>query len=158
MKGEPRVIDYLNKALCHERTVVNQFWLHARLYEHWGYIALAAKEKEESLEEWEHADRLLARIVFLEGEADMQTLDTLRIGSSLKDCIECDLAGEYAARALYTEARDVCKEERDYVTKALFEGLLLEEEGHINWLESQLALIEKIGSERYALLQSKEAK
>lgn len=157
MKGNEKVIEYLNKALRHELTAVNQYWLHARLLDDWGFGKLAAKEKEEADEERQHADNLMDRIIFLEGHPNLQTLDPLRIGQSLKECIECDLAGEYSARALYHEAREVCREQGDYVTMALFEELLADEESHIDFLETQMDLIERIGIDNYSLLQAKSA-
>ncbi|MBC00034.1 MAG: bacterioferritin [Rhodobacteraceae bacterium] len=157
MKGDEKVIDYLNKALRHELTAVNQYWLHYRLLEDWGYAKLAAKERMESIEEMQHADKLVERILFLEGFPNMQSLDPLRIGQSLKEVMEADLAGEYSARALYREAREICKTASDYVTLRLFEELLGDEEGHIDYLETQLQLIEQIGIERYGLLQAAAA-
>ncbi len=157
MKGEPKVLEYLNKALRHELTAVNQYWLHYRLLEDWGFTKLAKKEREESIEEMEHADKLIERIIFLEGHPNLQTLDPLRIGQDLKECLECDLAGEYSARALYKEAREICRDEGDYVTMKLFEDLMADEEGHIDFLETQLELLEKIGVERYGLLQATPA-
>lgn len=157
MKGEPKVLEYLNKALRHELTAVNQYWLHYRLLDDWGFTKLAKKEREESIEEMEHADKLIERIIFLEGHPNLQQLDPLRIGQDLKEVVESDLAGEYSARALYKEAREVCHDEGDYVTMKLFEDLLADEEGHIDYLETQLELIEKIGIERYGLLQAAPA-
>ncbi|SDR18441.1 bacterioferritin [Pseudovibrio sp. Tun.PSC04-5.I4] len=157
MKGEPKVLEYLNKALRHELTAVSQYWLHFRLLEDWGFTKLAKKEREESIEEMQHADKLIERIIFLEGHPNLQTLDPLRIGQDLKECLECDLAGEYSARALYKEAREVCRDEGDYVTMKLFEDLMADEEGHIDFLETQLELLEKIGVERYGLLQATPA-
>ena len=157
MKGDTRVIEYLNKALRHELTAVNQYFLHASMLADWGFTHLAKKESEESLEERGHAEQLMDRILFLEGLPNLQVIDQLRIGTSLKDCIECDLAGEYTARALYHEARQVCDEAGDYVSMKLFEALLADEEGHIDFLETQLNLIERIGIERYGLLQSGSA-
>ncbi|WP_417671076.1 bacterioferritin [Roseibium sp.] len=157
MKGDTRVIEYLNKALRHELTAVNQYWLHSRILEDWGYPRVARKERAESLEERDHADLLIDRILFLEGYPNLQVLDPLRIGTSLKDCLECDLAGEYTARALYHEARQVCSEAGDIVSMKLFENLLADEEDHIDFLETQLELIEKIGIDRYALLQAEPA-
>ncbi|MFD1695516.1 bacterioferritin [Roseibium aestuarii] len=157
MKGESRVIEYLNLALRHELTAVNQYLLHARLLEDWGYVRLAAKEAEEAQEERDHADMLIDRILFLEGYPNLQVLDPLRIGTSLKDCLECDLAGEYSARALYHEARKVCDDAGDVVSMKLFEGLLADEEGHIDFLETQLELIERIGIDNYGLLNSTPA-
>jgi bacterioferritin len=157
MKGEPRVIEYLNKSLRHELTVVNQFWVHARLLADWGYGKLAEKELVEAEEERQHAQELMDRIIFLGGLPNLQTLDPLRIGQSLKECLEGDLAAEYVARALYKEAREVSREQGDFVTMALFERLLGDEEGHIDFLETQLGLIERIGIDNYAQLQANSA-
>ncbi|MBO6890342.1 MAG: bacterioferritin [Roseibium sp.] len=157
MKGEAKVIDYLNKSLRHELTVVNQFWVHARLLEDWGFSKLADKQLVEADEERQHAQDLMDRIIFLEGLPNLQTLDPLRIGQSVKECLECDLAAEYVARALYNEAREVCRDHNDYVTMGLFEKLLSDEEGHIDFLETQLGLIEQIGIDNYSLLQAKSA-
>ncbi len=157
MKGDEKVIEYLNRALRHELTAVNQYWLHYRLLEDWGFTKLAKKEREESIEEMQHADKLVERIIFLEGHPNLQSLDPLRIGQSLKEVVESDLAGEYSARALYQEAREVCNTAGDYVTMKLFEELMGDEEGHIDYLETQLELIEQIGIERYGMLQADSA-
>jgi len=157
MKGDEKVVEYLNKALRHELTAINQYWLHYRLLDDWGYAKLARKEREESLEEMQHADLLVERILFLEGFPNLQTLDPLRIGQSLKEVVEADLAGEYSARALYQEAREICATARDYVSKTLFEKLMADEEDHIDFLETQLQLIEQVGIERYGLLQAEPA-
>ncbi|OJJ12880.1 bacterioferritin [Alphaproteobacteria bacterium AO1-B] len=157
MKGDARVIDYLNKALRHELTAVNQYWLHGRLLADWGFGKLAVKELEEAEEERQHAQDLMDRILFLEGFPNLQTLDPLRIGQSVKECLEGDLAAEYAARSLYHEAREVCREQGDYVSMKLFETLLSDEESHIDFLETQLALIERIGIDNYSLLQAQSA-
>lgn len=154
MKGNPTVIEYLNKALRSELTAVSQYWLHYRLLEDWGFVKLAKHEREESVEEMRHADRLVARIILLEGHPNLQTLDPLMIGQNLKEVLECDLKAEYGARTLYTEARKACQEASDFVSMKLFEELLSDEEGHIDHLETELALIEKIGIENYGLLQA----
>ena len=109
MKGDPKVIDYLNQSLRHELTAVNQYWLHYRLLEDWGVAKLAKKERAESLEEMQHADKLADRIIFLDGFPNMQQLNPLKIGQNVKEVLEADLEGEYSARALYTEAREVCQ-------------------------------------------------
>ncbi|MDQ0315187.1 bacterioferritin [Amorphus orientalis] len=157
MKGDPEVIDYLNRALKSELAAINQYWLHYRLLDDWGFTLLAKKEREESIEEMQHADKLATRIIFLEGLPNMQTLDALRIGQNIKEVLECDLAAEYSARSLYMEARKVCREKDDYVSMHLFEELLSDEEGHIDFLETQLQLLESIGVERYSLLQAAPA-
>ncbi len=154
MKGEAKVIDYLNKSLRHEMTAVSQYWLHYRLLEDWGFGALAKKEREESVEEMQHADKLIERIIFLEGRPDMQTLDSLRIGGNIEEVLRCDLEAEYSARALYTEARGVCRDAGDYASMQLFEGLIKDEEGHIDNIETELDLLEKIGVKNYGQLQA----
>ncbi len=157
MKGDPKVIDYLNKALRSELTAVSQYWLHYRLTEDWGYAKLAKKERAESIEEMHHADRLTERIIFLEGFPNMQQLDPLKIGQNVREVLESDLAGEHDARTLYGEAREVCRLAADYVSMKLFEDLLADEEGHINFLETQLKLLEELGPERYGQLNAESA-
>jgi bacterioferritin len=156
MKGTPTVLEYLNKALRSELTAVSQYWLHYRLLEDWGFARLAKHEREESVEEMHHADKLIARIILLEGHPNLQTLDPLMIGQNLKEVLECDLKAEYGARELYAEARKHCQEVGDYVSMMLFEELLADEESHIDEIETELALIEKIGIENYGLLQAGE--
>jgi bacterioferritin len=150
MKGDAKVVEYLNKGLRSELTAVNQYWLHYRLLDNWGLNGLAKKWREESIEEMRHADRFVDRIIFLEGFPNMQTLDPLRIGQNVKEVIEADLAAEQGARALYQEAATYCLSVKDHPTRELFELLMADEEGHIDFLETQLDLIERIGLERYA--------
>lgn len=157
MKGNARVIERLNEALFLELGAVNQYWLHYRLLEDWGLGKLAKKERKESIEEMQHADKLVARIIFLEGHPNMQRLAPLRIGTDVKEVLEADLAGEYDARTSYKASREICEAEGDYVSMTLFEELLEDEEGHIDFLETQLALLAKIGVERYSLLQAEAA-
>ena len=157
MKGDAKVIDFLNQSLRHELTAVNQYWLHFRLLEDWGYMKLAKKERKELIEEMQHADKLAERIIFLEGFPNMQQLNPLRIGQNVKEVLQADLEGEYDARALYAEAREVCRAAGDYVSMELFEKLLSDEESHINFLETQLRLLADIGTERYGLLQAEAA-
>ncbi|GAB4353746.1 MAG: bacterioferritin [Oricola sp.] len=157
MKGKQKVIERLNEALFLELGAVNQYWLHYRLLDDWGYGKLAAKERAESIEEMRHADKLVSRIIFLEGHPNLQNVAPLRIGESVKEVLEADLAGEYDARASYKESREICREEEDYVTMKLFEELLEDEEGHIDFLETQIELLGKIGEERYGLLNATRA-
>lgn len=157
MKGSEKVIEYLNKSIRHELTAVNQYWLHYRLQEDWGYMKLARKSREESIEEMTHADKLIARVIFLEGHPNLQVLDPLRIGQTVKESLECDLEAEYSARALYVEARDVCRAESDYASMALFEELISDEEDHIDFLETQLALMGDIGEQNYGQLNAEPA-
>jgi bacterioferritin len=154
MKGNKKVIEYLNRGLKSELTAVNQYWLHYRLLENWGFAKAAKKEREESIEEMRHADKFVVRIIFLEGHPNLQTLDSLMIGQNIKEVLECDLKAEYSARTLYTEARKVCREAEDLVSMQLFEDLLKDEEGHIDHLETELDLIKTIGIENYGLLQA----
>lgn len=157
MKGDPKVIERLNEALYLELGAINQYWLHYRLLDDWGYAKLAAKEKAESLEEMEHADTIVERIIFLEGHPNLQTVAPLRIGQNVKEVLEADLAGEFDARESYSKSRDICNEAGDYVTMKLFEQLLIDEEGHIDFLETQLELLEKIGEEKYGQLNAAPA-
>jgi bacterioferritin len=150
MKGDSRVIEYLNKALRHELTAINQYWLHYRLLDNWGYKDLASKWRKESIEEMQHADKLVARIIFLDGFPNLQVLDPLHIGQTVKEVLDCDLATEISARALYEEAATYCHSSKDYVTRDLFEGLMADEEDHIDFLETQLDLVAKLGLELYA--------
>lgn len=157
MKGDAKVIEYLNAALRSELTAVSQYWLHYRLQEDWGYGHMAAKSRAESIEEMHHADRLIDRIIFLEGHPNLQKLDPLRIGQNLREALECDLAGEYDARTLYIEARRHCDTVGDYVSRELFDDLIADEEGHIDFLETQLGLYDRLGAEKYGMLNAKSA-
>jgi bacterioferritin len=157
LKGDKKVIERLNEALFLELGAVNQYWVHYRLLEDWGYTKLAKKERAESIEEMQHADRLVARIIFLEGHPNLQTLAPLRIGQNVKEVLEADLAGEYDARTSYKKSREICSDEGDYVSMKLFEDLLADEEGHIDFLETQLGLLGKIGETKYGQLNADSA-
>ncbi len=157
MKGDEKVIEYLNRALRSELTAINQYWLHYRLQSDWGYSKLAKKSREESIEEMHHADKLMDRIIFLEGHPNLQTLDPLRIGENIRECLECDLAAENEARALYQEAAIYCRQVGDIPSCNLFEELMTDEEGHIDFLETQLDLMENIGKEKYGQLNADSA-
>ena len=150
MRGDQKVVEYLNKALRHELAAVNQYWLHYRIFDNWGYRDFAKTWREESIEEMRHADRLIARILFLDGQPNMQSLDQLRIGRSVKEILECDLAAEMSARELYLEAARHCDEVNDRVSMNLFETLTADEEKHIDFLEAQLTLVEQLGVQLYA--------
>lgn len=154
MKGDPKVIEALNAALRHELTAVSQYWLHYRLQEDWGLGKMAKKSREESIEEMEHADSLIQRIITLGGHPNLQKLDPLRIGQTVQETLEADLAGEESAAKLYRECRDVCAEAKDYVSMKLFEELLADEEGHIDFLETQLELFHKLGEAAYMQLNA----
>ena len=150
MQGDAKVIEYLNQGLRSELTAINQYWLHYRLFDNWGYKELAKKWRAESIEEMHHADRFVDRILFLEGFPNLQVLNPLRIGQDVKQVLEADLAAEYEARALYQEAAAHCQSVGDRVSKNLFEELMQDEEGHIDFLETQLELLKQIGVELYA--------
>jgi bacterioferritin len=154
MKGKQEVIDVLNEALKLELGAINQYWLHYRMTENWGFTRLAKKERKESIEEMQHADRLVDRILFLEGLPNLQYVAPLMIGQNIKEVLECDLRGEHIARDTYTRAREVCRRNEDFVSMQLFEDLLKDEEGHIDFLETQLDLLDKIGVQNYGQLQS----
>ena len=150
MQGDKKVIDYLNRALRSELTAVSQYWLHYRILDNWGFNDLAKKWREESIEEMHHADRLTHRILFLDGFPNMQTLDPLRIGETVPEILAADLAAERDARALYEEAAAYCADIKDYVSHDLFKKLLADEEGHIDFLETQIGLVEKLGVPLYS--------
>jgi bacterioferritin len=150
MKGDAKVIEYLNKGLRSELTAVSQYWLHYRLLDNWGYKDLAKRWRKESIEEMQHADKFTTRIIFLEGFPNMQVLDPLHIGQNVKEILDSDLQAEIGARALYQEAATYCQTVKDYVTRDLFEELMQDEEGHIDFLETQLDLVDKLGVQLYA--------
>lgn len=157
MKHNEKVIERLNEALKLELGAVNQYWLHYRLLDDWGFGKLAQKEREESVEEMQHADKLIERILFLGGYPNLQTVGALQIGTNLKEVLEADLAGEHEARTSYKKSREICDAEGDYVTMKLFDDLLADEEGHIDFLETQLDLLEKIGEQHYGALNANPA-
>lgn len=157
MKGNKEVITRLNEALKLELGAINQYWLHYRMLANWGFTKLAKKERAESIEEMQHADKLIDRIIFLDGLPNLQHVAPLMIGENLKEVLECDLKGEHIARDHYKVSRDICRDAGDYVTMQLFEELLKDEEGHIDFLETQLDQLEKIGIHNYGLLQSDSA-
>jgi bacterioferritin len=150
MKGDAKVIDYLNKGLRHEMTAVNQYWLHYRLLENWGLLDLAKQWRKESIEEMQHADKFVERIIFLDGFPNMQVLDPLHIGQNVKEVLDSDLAAEISARTLYEEAATYCHSVKDYVSRDLFEQLMKDEEHHIDFLETQLHLVATLGVELYS--------
>jgi bacterioferritin len=149
MQGDAKVIEFLNRVLSNELTAINQYFVHYRMYDNWGYKELAEHERGESIDEMKHADRLIERILFLEGLPNLQKLNKLLVGESPKEAIECDLKLERAARSDLREAIAHCESVGDYVSRQLFGDILHSEEEHIDWLETQLGLIGQVGLERY---------
>lgn len=153
MKTDAKVIDYLNKILKNELTAISQYFLHARMYQNWGLNELNEREYRESIDEMKHADRLIDRILFLEGLPNLQDIGKLLIGENVKEMLGSDLKLEMDSTPLVREAIAYCESCRDYVSRELLEAILTGEEEHIDWLETQLALIDTIGLQNY--LQSK---
>lgn len=149
MKGDRKVIEYLNKALYNELIAINQYFLHAKMLKNWGLKELADHEYEESIDEMKHADKLSDRILFLEGLPNFQNLGKLRIGETPKEIFECDLALELDAIPLLREAIKYCETVDDIISRQLFADILDSEEEHVDWLETQLDLIERLGEQLY---------
>ena len=154
MKGDKKVIEYLNKALKNELTAINQYFLHSRMLHDWGVSKLGDKEYKESIEEMEHADWLIQRVLFVGGLPNLQDLGKLHIGESVQEILECDLKLENLAIPLLREAMAYCESVQDYVSRDLFGKILHNEEEHVDFIETQFNLIERIGIERYTMLQS----
>ncbi|MBS0321276.1 MAG: bacterioferritin [Proteobacteria bacterium] len=157
MQGDKEVIRHLNAVLINELTAINQYFLHARMFGNWGYERLEDKEKDESIDEMKHADALIRRILFLEGLPNLQDLHKLRIGQHVKEALECDLALEHAAHTPLKDAIAHCEKVRDYVSRELFEDILESEEEHIDFLETQLKVIDDIGIQNYLQSQLEPA-
>ena len=149
MRGRDDIIELLNEVLTAELTAVNQYFLHARLYKHWGLDRLGKHEYDESIEEMKHADKLIERIFMLDGLPNLQDLDKLLIGEHTLEVLQCDLKLEQAAQAQCREAVVYCESVRDFVSREIFVEILDDTEDHIDWLEIQIALIDKVGIENY---------
>lgn len=157
MQGDIKVIEYLNEALKNELTAINQYWLHYRLFDHWGVRKLAAFERHESIDEMKHADWLSERILFLDGLPNFQMLGRLRIGETVEEILKADLALEMDALPVLRDAIEHCEKVRDYVSRDLFRRILDSEEEHVDTLERQFEMISRMGIANYVQLQSKPA-
>jgi len=157
MKGDAQVIDYLNKALTNELTAINQYWLHYRTLNHWGVRKLAQKEREESIDEMKHADVLAERILFLDGLPNFQAINKLKVGETVEEILKADLALEMEAIPLLRDAIEHAESVRDYVSREIFERILESEEEHVDFLETQFDMIERMGLQNYVQLNSEAA-
>lgn len=149
MKGDTKVIEYLNKVLGNELIAINQYFLHAKMYQDWGLKELYEHEYHESIDEMKHADKLTERILFLEGLPNFQDLGKLMVGENTEEMLKCDLKLEMMAIPVLREAIKYCEGVQDYVSRELFESILESEEEHVDWLETQLGLIDKVGIQNY---------
>mgnify|MGYP000268303234 CR=1 FL=1 len=155
MKGDDKVIEYLNKALTNELTAINQYWLHYRVLDDWGVHKLAEYERHESIDEMKHADQLAERVLFLEGLPNFQAIHKLKVGENVEEILKADLAMEMEAIPLLRDAIEYCEKVRDYVSRDLFSSILESEEEHVDFLETQFDMIKRMGLENYVQLNSK---
>jgi bacterioferritin len=155
MKGDAETLKHLNKILRNELTAINQYFLHARMLDNWGFDRLGKYEYGESIDEMKHADKLVERILFLEGVPNLQTLNKLRIGENVPELLECDLALEHEAIPDLKDAIEHCEKVRDYITREILEHILESEEEHVDFLETQLDLIKSVGVQNYLQSQMK---
>ncbi|RXZ65524.1 bacterioferritin [Pelagerythrobacter rhizovicinus] len=157
MKGDATVIEFLNKALTNELTAINQYWLHYRVLKDWGVERLAEYERHESIDEMKHADVLAERILFLDGLPNFQAIHKLKVGETVEEILKADLAMEQEAIPLLRDAIEHCESVRDYVSREIFERILESEEEHVDFLETQFDMIQRMGLQNYVQLQSKAA-
>ncbi|ARU15114.1 bacterioferritin [Croceicoccus marinus] len=157
MKSDPKVVEYLNRALTNELTAINQYWLHYRTLHHWGVRRLAEYERHESIDEMKHADVLAERVLFLDGLPNFQAIHKLKVGETVEEILRADLALEMEAIPLLRDAIEYCEKVRDYVSREIFERILESEEEHVDFLETQFEMIERMGLHNYVQLQSKPA-
>jgi bacterioferritin len=153
VKGDPKVVQHLNAVLKNELTAINQYFLHARMFGNWGLMRLEEQEEHESIDEMKHADRLIKRILFLEGLPNLQDLGKLLLGENVEECLDCDLQLELAARQQLRAAIADCEACGDYISREIFEAILESEEEHIDFLETQLDLIKRVGIQNYSQSQ-----
>lgn len=156
MKGDAKVIEFLNKALYNELTAINQYFLHAKMLKNWGLKELADHEYEESIDEMKHADKLAERILFLDGLPNFQALGKLRIGENPREVFNCDLALEMDGLPLLRDAIAHCESVSDYVSRELFVEILESEEEHVDWIETQLGLMDRLGDQNYLLTRTEK--